>query len=331
VTHQTPSSFPQVYSGHQITIFALICGDFNEQARVSLEGKIAGQSSTDEEMLQIDCLLSEFKSVQGNTMHKFGIGCLIKELEHDSSQQANIVELSLKYSILSKFTAFVAIECNEKAVEGSMVQHMIALRSARKHDEQGQFVTIKGRRLRLLDANVSKAGKHGSAKAHIVVIDPDTGKKMEHIMPSSEFKKIVETHGPQPRKTEGHLPNRKETDREKLREIIMLQSAAGYWTLTDLQTLIPQMKRDACLHWARQEITNEQEPKDDPEYRLCATLLIVTYLTYAFPEWESHWGMVVEKAWEACAFNQADRAAYKTKTKDFLAQSGLIGVELLQK
>jgi len=212
-----------------------------------------------------------------------------------------------------------------------MVQHMIALRSARKHDEQGQFVTIKGRRLRLLDANVSKAGKHGSAKAHIVVIDPDTGKKMEHIMPSSEFKKIVETHGPQPRKTEGHLPNRKETDREKLREIIMLQSAAGYWTLTDLQTLIPQMKRDACLHWARQEITNEQEPKDDPEYRLCATLLIVTYLTYAFPEWESHWGMVVEKAWEACAFNQADRAAYKTKTKDFLAQSGLIGVELLQK
>jgi len=46
---------------------------------------------------------------------------------------------------------------------------------------------------------------------------------------------------------------------------------------------------------------------------------------------ESHWGMVVEKAWEACAFNQADRAAYKTKTKDFLAQSGLIGVELLQK
>jgi len=52
------------------------------------------------------------------------------------------------------------------------------------------FVT--GRRLRLLDANVSKAGKHGSAKAHIVVIDPDTGKKMEHIMPSSEFKKVPE-------------------------------------------------------------------------------------------------------------------------------------------
>jgi len=102
VTHQTPSSFPQVYSGHQITIFALICGDFNEQARVSLEGKIAGQSSTDEEMLQIDCLLSEFKSVQGNTMHKFGIGCLIKELEHDSSQQANIVELSLKYALRLK-------------------------------------------------------------------------------------------------------------------------------------------------------------------------------------------------------------------------------------
>jgi translation elongation factor P/translation initiation factor 5A len=38
-----------------------------------------------------------------------------------------------------------------------------------------------------LDVARSKTGKHGSAKAHITVIDPATGKKVSHILPASQL------------------------------------------------------------------------------------------------------------------------------------------------
>eukprot|EP00178_Gracilaria_changii_P011269 TRINITY_DN3218_c1_g1_i1.p2 TRINITY_DN3218_c1_g1~~TRINITY_DN3218_c1_g1_i1.p2 ORF type:complete len:165 (+),score=32.62 TRINITY_DN3218_c1_g1_i1:30-497(+) len=51
--------------------------------------------------------------------------------------------------------------------------------------KKGDYVCIKGRPMKIVDISMSKTGKHGHAKAHIVGIDIFTQKKLEENCPST--------------------------------------------------------------------------------------------------------------------------------------------------
>ncbi|KAG9392706.1 Translation elongation factor IF5A [Carpediemonas membranifera] len=55
---------------------------------------------------------------------------------------------------------------------------------------KGGFVVIKNRPCKVVETSVSKTGKHGHAKVHVVAIDIFTGRKLEDICPSTHNTEI---------------------------------------------------------------------------------------------------------------------------------------------
>ena len=51
--------------------------------------------------------------------------------------------------------------------------------------KKGGFIMIKGKPCKVAEISMSKTGKHGHAKAHIVALNIFNGKKMEDLCPSS--------------------------------------------------------------------------------------------------------------------------------------------------
>jgi translation initiation factor 5A len=73
------------------------------------------------------------------------------------------------------------IEVFEKAESGASAVFPMAAGQLRK----GGMIVIKGCPCKVVDISVSKTGKHGHAKAHIVATDIFTDKKLEELCPTS--------------------------------------------------------------------------------------------------------------------------------------------------
>ncbi len=113
---------------------------------------------------------------------------------------------------------------------------------------------INGVPCKVVDLSTSKTGKHGHAKAHIVGIDPKTGRKMETIVSSSELQSMLNSSptpsppsipvSPAPKKTVNKVKigsvelSVKDIQAPKCTQllfyygidIVLAQKAAGYFT-----------------------------------------------------------------------------------------------------
>jgi hypothetical protein len=48
---------------------------------------------------------------------------------------------------------------------------------------------------------------------------------------------------------------------------------------------VPKLSREECLAWSGTELPSSPEACETLASKRCATLLLVAYLTLAFPEW----------------------------------------------
>ncbi|KAL6076659.1 Protein mono-ADP-ribosyltransferase parp4 [Balamuthia mandrillaris] len=127
-----PFTFPPLFVGGRLLAYAFLQEDQQQQseATITLHAETAlGPFSTS---VQLD--LSEVE--QGNRIHRLAARALIRDLQdgksfmHDTKQNGSKAtqevinerckEVSLRYGVISRFTAFVVTEEREEATEGTM-------------------------------------------------------------------------------------------------------------------------------------------------------------------------------------------------------------------
>ena len=153
-------------------------------------------------------LLSSDAAVQVSTMHLpqtsicptsfqsqkyFEILAAVHEIASLHEVQA-IVELATRFNLVSQHTSLVAVDIRnsatlssmQKVIIGSHVSPVSTLAPASgtsnyAGSKKGNWTSINGVLCKIQDVSMSKTGKHGHAKVHVVAIDPVTGKKLEQL------------------------------------------------------------------------------------------------------------------------------------------------------
>ena len=133
IVRQTPANLPPVFRGTRLVSFALLpenCGS----CKVVLTGSFGDSQFTSEVAVNP----SSAENIPGDQIVKLGIRSLIEDIQNgcggfpserrDEIQRA-ITDLSVKYDVMSKYTAFVAIGSGGETLETSMVTRRVSRRS----------------------------------------------------------------------------------------------------------------------------------------------------------------------------------------------------------
>eukprot|EP00727_Mastigamoeba_balamuthi_P009895 m51a1_g5528 hypothetical protein (806) ;mRNA; f:439156-442501 len=126
---QAPNVLPPLFSGSRLLVFAFLEPGATP-GPVTLSGKFGPTPFTS----SVD--VDPSKVSAGVQIVKLAAGCLIRDLEEgrsylgkvdESRTKKEALEVSLRNGVLSKYSAFVAVEHREEQVEGTMQQRAIKL------------------------------------------------------------------------------------------------------------------------------------------------------------------------------------------------------------
>ena len=123
---QAPSLLPPIYDGTRIQVFRLLEKNISLPALVKISAEIPSSNSTYSEEMKVETNL-----MKDSLLHKMFGRKMIQELEenYDEKEEGEIknlvIDLSLKYQIMSKYTSFIAVDTKEKK-EGKMVKRHVA-------------------------------------------------------------------------------------------------------------------------------------------------------------------------------------------------------------
>eukprot|EP01105_Mastigella_eilhardi_P023085 TRINITY_DN5780_c0_g1_i2.p1 TRINITY_DN5780_c0_g1~~TRINITY_DN5780_c0_g1_i2.p1 ORF type:complete len:696 (+),score=124.75 TRINITY_DN5780_c0_g1_i2:840-2927(+) len=203
-----PSPLPSfAYAGHVLSVFATF-----PPSAFATEGIVCAAG----------CLKFNFSVAittdAGSAVQKLSAARRIVDLQRSDENKAEVLRLALAHNLVSRHTSFVAVEIDgpAEAVTASMrtcvarlqVPHApaaaayqavhrchrakhVACRDSNSSSSavagvrRGQYVIINGVACKVSDVAASKTGKHGSAKVHIVAVDPATGAKHTLLAPAS--------------------------------------------------------------------------------------------------------------------------------------------------
>ena len=140
--------------------------------------------------------------------HQFVAFQYLEELENFNRKE-DIVQLSLQYGFLTEYTCylfstespdstihshqFISIDNEVKKTNRERndrkYKYKPKKRKVQKPSRQKnlQFILVDGIPCTVIEESHSKTGKHGSAKVHLKLIDPSTGKQFSKIMKSNDF------------------------------------------------------------------------------------------------------------------------------------------------
>ena len=110
----------------------------------------------------------------------------INELSSNGSvMYSQVRELSLKYQVLSKQTAFLAVNKKDNQVLGELKQvnlNNVKQVSSGGSYRKGDIVMMNGRPCMIVSHSTAKTGKHGSAKSMITAVDLTTNAKCDTVI-----------------------------------------------------------------------------------------------------------------------------------------------------
>jgi len=130
-----PSRLPPLFCGGRMIVYAFIKEDISEDVVITASTAVKPFKAT----MKIDTKLA----LKGDMLHKLAAKRLIKDLEegrsyfHDENGKllnfksqddvkAEIIKLSTSYSVLSVYTAFIAVEKRDNATEVEMVLRKVS-------------------------------------------------------------------------------------------------------------------------------------------------------------------------------------------------------------
>jgi translation elongation factor P/translation initiation factor 5A len=152
-----------------------------------------------------------------SSITRLAVKATITDLLAEPDSRAEVLRLSLEFNVLCPLTSFAVVsERTGEACTESLVSEAFPLskqaaeiaKTAPIHVPctgaskplsarpslvtppsvgRGQVVMIGGVPCTVREATIPKTGKHGLAKAHIVAVDPFTGKKMETLVMASQL------------------------------------------------------------------------------------------------------------------------------------------------
>eukprot|EP00026_Physarum_polycephalum_P002556 Phypoly_transcript_02563.p1 GENE.Phypoly_transcript_02563~~Phypoly_transcript_02563.p1 ORF type:complete len:905 (+),score=178.71 Phypoly_transcript_02563:1-2715(+) len=122
---QTPLKLPPLFSGSRVIIYGTL-------PKTATKGTVTFKADTAKGPYNFSVEVDPADVFPGDFIPKLAARSMIRDLEEgrrktnyqktaiDESTKKQIIALSLKYGMMSKYTAFVAVNENDKAVEGTM-------------------------------------------------------------------------------------------------------------------------------------------------------------------------------------------------------------------
>jgi len=133
IIRQTPANLPTIFRGSRLVAFALLPDDL-KPCKVFLTGSFGDSQFTSE----VEVNPASVEKIPGEQIIKLGVRSLIEDIQNgcggipsnnrDEIQKA-VIDLSVKYGVLSKYTAFIAVGSGGEALETSMITRRVSRRN----------------------------------------------------------------------------------------------------------------------------------------------------------------------------------------------------------
>ncbi|KAH3731904.1 von Willebrand factor type A domain [Pelomyxa schiedti] len=151
---QSPALVPPLFDGDRLLVYGFLGNTDNISEST---GRVRGFMN--EQEISFPFQLSLSKIQLGKSIHRLAFHSLIKDLEESPENKQQIVDLALKYQLLSKYTTFICVETRSEAVNEPM-----------------QLRTVE---------YASKAEKHTSPTSLSSVLSPSSGSISKAAVPSA--------------------------------------------------------------------------------------------------------------------------------------------------
>ena len=250
---QVPRTPSAIFHSSRFSVFRLFSGE------VKVGGKVVLTAGDQRQELEVE----KESSLAGDLIHKMFAKRMIQELEDSQvgpREEELIKDLSIKYSILSRFTSFICVDQETEAEVGEMM--------VRQVDNMAPYGTAPGTASAgFLDLQVVARCRSVSA-------------------PSSGVPRVARLQAP--RKEYGSTDTRTMNLHEKMMALMSLQTASGHFKedemmgeiigkpLDELKALAPDARPELMESWL--------------------TALVIAFLELKCPQEKNLWQMSVDKA-----------------------------------
>ena len=144
---QVPTSLPPLYDGNKLLVYGLLRPKSKRftleeiSGHAVLRGSILGKDI--EHQIPFSASLSPLSQEEVFPAHRLAAKTLIKEMEEGNKPTQRIVDLSMEASVISRETAFMAVEEGSEQVIGAMKTYDLLMMSARGLDYEADVMMQK--------------------------------------------------------------------------------------------------------------------------------------------------------------------------------------------
>jgi len=256
---QAPLRAPPVYDGTRMLLYKLWSNDGGVGEKVTITAK------TPEGNLSLDVKIGKDSFIEGQMIHKMFARKMIQELEENFEKKdpeevkSIITELGLKYSLGTKYTAFVAVD-DKTNVESGMKTRQVKNQAAYGFG-YGQLESLQAD-----SYNMSSMGRDFKVMS--------MSKKFRKRNECEQTKSMGSSNIPK-------------SNIDKIVALTSLQTAAGWFKSDDI---IEKIIGDNF------EVFRKQSEGKKIDAKVWLTALIISYIEKSFPEEKDTWELIVEKA-----------------------------------
>jgi len=291
---QAPLRAPPVYDGSRLLLYKLWSNDGAVGENMTITAK------TPEGNLNLDLKIGKDNFIEGDVIHKMFARKMIQELEENFEKKdpaevkSIITELGLKYSLGTKYTAFIAVD-EQTNIESGMKTRQVKNQVAYGYGQMQQWMrsapialssTIRSGAPIL--GSIARSFKSSSS-------DDECEEESEEVeFGSASFSLECATMSSKVRKTNECKQGKfivsskvPKNNMDKIVALTSLQTAAGFFKADIIAEKIIGNKFEVFRKLC-------EEKKID--IKIWLTALIISYIEKSFPEEKDTWELIVEKA-----------------------------------
>jgi uncharacterized protein YegL len=274
-----PSTLPTIYFNEPFLVFARTSHDINHQASI----RAYNTKTRDYEIFEI--LPEDYHTIIGDNLEKLWHKHKIRELELEISRgkselRQRVIDISLKYQIPSKYTAYVAVGENTISGESQYVKIPISLTSDATEESSDEcYIYRAPSTFNIISMTGSSRGAVSSRRCDIAYplsvsqnfnsLDSDMEDSADECF---IFRNVQPTPPPKEKVVVGYM------------SIVSLQEPQGFWELYSLSEVASVPEKPYEL---------ENLPDSD---QVWATLIALAYLEKDYGDKIADWELVQRKA-----------------------------------